>query len=351
MSRQLDILALEPFYGGARRALLAAVMRCSRHRWTLLKLPPRRIERRLSAAANWFAEQLRQHFDGHVDVLFTSEAMNLATLLRLVPDLASRPSVVYFHDNHLPDLVARQDGPYDLIDLNTALAATEIWFNSDYHYRVFLERVVALAARHPELAAHDPIPKLVRKSHRTPPPMDLGFADEVRAATARVTNADGFTIFVETRDADMNLLNAGLDLLSDDGPKFRLMTVGPVERLSHRWPHHAIRETDLFAQMQGMLESNLILSAKPAAKQDGLLVQGILAGCTPLAPNAGVYPELLPAASHPACLYTPAPQSLADALRGQPSPPTLDWRRAFKDLEAIPACRLIDERLDQLARQ
>src|SRR4051812_9579436 len=55
---QLDILALEPFYGGARRVMLESLIKCSRHRWTLLKLPPRRIERRLIAAAHWFAEQL-----------------------------------------------------------------------------------------------------------------------------------------------------------------------------------------------------------------------------------------------------------------------------------------------------
>src|SRR3954465_1165995 len=103
MSKPLDILALEPFYGGARRAMLEAIVRHSRHRWTLLKLPPRRIERGLAVAANWFAEQLSRHWVGRIDLVFTSEAMNLAALLRLVPGLGSPPSVVYFHDNQLPD--------------------------------------------------------------------------------------------------------------------------------------------------------------------------------------------------------------------------------------------------------
>src|SRR5207249_7581237 len=77
MSTQLDILALEPFFGGARKAMLETIMRHSRHRWTLLKLPPRRIERRLAVAAHWFGEQLTRHWKGRLDVLFTSEAMNL----------------------------------------------------------------------------------------------------------------------------------------------------------------------------------------------------------------------------------------------------------------------------------
>src|SRR6186713_1901758 len=91
---QLDILALEPFYGGARRAMLETLVRCSRHRWTVLKLPPRRIERRLSAAANWFAEQLSRHWVGHVDLVFTSEALNLASLYQLLPNLRRKPAVV-----------------------------------------------------------------------------------------------------------------------------------------------------------------------------------------------------------------------------------------------------------------
>jgi hypothetical protein len=102
MSTQLDILALEPFFGGIRRIMLETMIRCSRHRWTLLKLPPRRIERRLSAASVWFAELLTRHWTGNVDLLFTSEALNLADLYRFIPDLIKKPSVVYFHSNQLP---------------------------------------------------------------------------------------------------------------------------------------------------------------------------------------------------------------------------------------------------------
>ena len=49
--RQLDILALEPFYGGVRKAVVEAVTRYSRHRWKVLKLPARKMERRLAVAA------------------------------------------------------------------------------------------------------------------------------------------------------------------------------------------------------------------------------------------------------------------------------------------------------------
>src|SRR3954468_2471026 len=127
MSRQLDILAFEPYHGGARRAMMEAISRCSRHRWRLLKLPARRMERRLLTSATGFAEGLSRRNVGHVDVGFASEMLNLADLFRLRPDLARRPSVVYFHDNQLPDPAAddgREDSPTDLVNLNSATAAT-----------------------------------------------------------------------------------------------------------------------------------------------------------------------------------------------------------------------------------
>src|ERR1700712_4332797 len=110
--------------------MLETVVRISRHRWTLLKLPPRRIERRLTTAANWFAEQLSRHWVGRMDLLFTREAMNLPSLLTLVPQWAASPSVVYSHDNQLPDLSAGPgagDNPIDLVNVNAAAAATEVW--------------------------------------------------------------------------------------------------------------------------------------------------------------------------------------------------------------------------------
>src|ERR1043165_8593823 len=126
MSSQLDILALEPFYGGARKAMLETIMRHSRHRWTVLKLPPRRMERRLTAAAHWFAEQLTRHWVGRGDMLFTFDALNLAHPYRLMPALMKKPAVVYFHSNTLPEKGKDKQGPHDLVNLSTATAANEI---------------------------------------------------------------------------------------------------------------------------------------------------------------------------------------------------------------------------------
>ena len=352
MRPQLDILALEPFYGGVRRAMLSAVMRCSRHRWTLLKLPPRRMERRLAAAASWFAEQLERHFSGHTDVLFTSEAMNLANLYRLVPDLASRPSVVYFHDNNLPPENATEDGALDLVNLNTAMAASEVWFNSTFHLKTFLSRGAALVGRHRELTSHNPMGAITAKSRLITPPMELGYVADVRAAFPQ-PRRQADTIFVETRDADVGLLNRALHLLQQSGRKFRLITVGPVKQLSGDLERKTIREIDEPAQVLGMMESAILLSVKPAATSDYLCMRGMLSGCRPIVPDDGVYPELIPETFHASSLYRNDPTDLAqvldDALEfGEWDASKPDWRKAFRSFDAISACRTVDQRLEEL---
>lgn len=355
MPRQLDILALEPFFGGIRRAMLEALVRHSRHRWTVLKLPPRRIERRLTAAANWFSEQLSRHWASRVDLLFTSEAMNLSSLHRLTPQLAAYPSVVYFHDNQFPDLSLRpsgQDDPLDQVNLNTAQSATEVWFNSSYHRQTFFIMARSVIERYPELAVRDPLPRIREKSRLVLPPVDLTLVHEAQRA-ADLPARQPRTAFVETRGAHMPLLNGALDILRKQGQDLHLVTVGPVDALDPRAARTTVSEYDEAGQVRGMFASSVVVSAKPGAPCDHQVVRAMAAGCRPILPDAGVYPELVPDALHESCLYAVDPIILADrmavALSGD-APPWRpdDARPTYRAFDAITQCRLIDERLDQI---
>ncbi len=351
MSTQLDILALEPFYGGVRRAMLETLVRCSRHRWTVLKLPPRRIERRLTAAANWFSEQLSRHWVGRLDLLFTSEAMNLASLLRLVPELTRHPAVVYFHDNQMPDAHSEGQQPHDLVNLNTATAATELWFNSLYHRSTFQALAAAMVDRHPELSSRSPIPELKAKSRLMPPPVDLGLVHEIEASGPIQRNPR--TIFVETRDADIDLLNSALALLRTHGVAFNVVTVGPVDELDSAIPRRTIPEKDEAGQARAMFEAGVVVSVKPMAASDYLVVRAIAAGCRPVLPDSGMYPEIIPAEMQRSCLYEISPDGLAEHIIGAMRPNGVAVRsesmtRMLRPFDAIAACRAIDERVEQL---
>ena len=353
MARQLDILALEPFYGGGRRHMLETLIHYSRHRWTLLKLPPRRIERRLTAAAHWFAEQLTRHWVGRVDLLFTSEAMNLADVYRLMPTLSRKPSVVYFHSNQLPHPSVKSDNPLDVANLNTAAAAHEIWFNSLFHLKDFFTRAATLVQRHPELASRSPIPELTAKAQLMAPPVDFTPIHEtlMQGQIPRKRRA----IFLDTRDANVKLLSAALSTLARRGERFELTTIGPVEDLSPELHRTTLPETDEWGHVKAMLGSGVFVSAKDGCPCDYRAVRALAAGCWPVVPNSGCYAEIIPEKIQGHTMYDGTASALTSRLQDVwhlelPGGYEEELAQILHRFEPMAACRAIDERLEQLCR-
>jgi hypothetical protein len=350
VARQLDILALEPYFGGIRRNMLETLVHSSRHRWNVLTLPPRRMERRLAASAHWFAEQIARKDMGPIDLLFTSDALNLADLYRLCPAVSNQPSVVYFHNNQLPDPSHPDLGTrLDLTNLNTATAASEIWFNSKYHARSFLEGVEGLVEIHTELQSRNPMDDLREKLAHVPPPVDLN-----RFGTLSDQNAlrDPSVVFVETRDANLELLNTALEIVHQMRRKMTLLVCGPVDQLSNLFPRQIIPETDSLAQIRALLSAGTFVSTKIATPFDENAVRALQLGCRPVLPHTGIYPELLGERFHSACLYDMSPESLAshihEALYCLPMHRHDELTMRLKHFDPVQACAVIDDRLDTL---
>lgn len=350
MPFQLDILALEPFYGGPRRAMLETLTRISRHRWILLKLPPRRIERRLTVAATWFSEQLSRHFSGNIDLLFTSEALNLADLYRFVPALTRKPSVVYFHDNQLPHVQSDVEGPLDFVNINTASASTEVWFNSLYHLKTFQARANALIFRHPEVASRNPLPTIMNKAKVMPPPVDL---TQLNALRDQPFGRDIRKVFVDTRDADVNLLNEAVRRLRNRGEKCEFITVGPVEGLLADLPRRTISEQDDKAHAAAVCEAGIYLSVKVGATCDLHAVRALSAGCFPMLPKRGVYPELIPPGMYEQSLYDESAEKLSSKLQDGWRQRSMlehedDQKKLLERFNPQTAVKQIDDRIEHL---
>ena len=353
MPTHLDILAIEPFYGGARRQMLQTMMRLSRHHWTLLKLPARRVERRLAASARWFAELVGRLEMARVDLLFTSEMMNLTELQRMVPRLGRRPSIVYFHDNQTPLLEQETTGPLDLINLNNAMASTEIWFNSQYHQDNFLHKTSVMVGRIPEIAGSSPVMELRGKSRVIPPPVDLG---RIVAAsnTGPLVYRDARTLFVDLRDADVNLLLEVLWRLETRGEHFNLITVGADKDLPRGLRRTKLHERDEIGQYRAMREASIYLGLRYGATTDELIVPALSAECWPVVPDAGLYAELVPPMLHMSCLHDGSAESMvARILDSWYVDRPLGYETEQQDIvarrDAIDSCHMIDDLLEEVA--
>lgn len=353
----MDILALEPFHGGVRRAMLDAISRCSRHRWGLLKLPPRRLERRQMVAATWFAEHLSRNGIGKVDLIFASEALNLADFLRLRPELAKRPSVVYFHETQLPDPAYElPESPTDLVNLNSAMAATEIWFNSLYNLRRFLSRASAMVARHPELQAKDPMRSLAAKAHLVPPPIDLAALHDARFGDG-AAERDSRAILIDARETDHALLALVLADLARRREEMIVTTIGRLPAAATArlpWPITVVGERDNAGMVRTLLASSIFLSVRAGAASDDVAVRALSVGCNVVVRRDGVYPEIVPAPLHGRCLHDGTMDSIVDCLLDAIYMKRVDGLDYLIDemlagFDAMHACRRIDGRLEGLA--
>jgi hypothetical protein len=334
--------------------MLEVIARYSRHRWRVLKLPPRKMHRRLLVSSMWFAETLSRNGVGKVDLIFSSEALNLADFLRLAPGLGRKPSVVYFHENQLPEPDAQ--GPEkstDLVNLNSAMAAHEIWFNSLHHLRTFLSRASGMVARHEELQMRSPMPSLMAKAQHVPPPIDFA---ELQAAASKIATRprDPRSVLFDARGADRAMISNLLQCLAEREERIELTLIGKISGLPGSLNARILDEQNDAAHAKALFSHALFVSARADAACDNLVLQALAADCHPVVPGAGVYPELLPEPLHDLCLHDGTAESLAARMRDAwhlERPRGLEFLtdEILSSFDAIGACRLIDDRLDQLA--
>jgi hypothetical protein len=354
MTSRLNILALEPFYGGVRRQMLQTLMRLSRHRWSLLKLPARRVERRLAASARWFAELIGRIDIDNVNLLFTSEMLNLPELFRMVPKLARRPSLVYFHDNQTPTLDPESHtSPLDLVNVSSAMAATELWFSSQYHQDSFFQKTEALVEHVPEIAGQNPVSELLAKSLVMPPPVDLARLFAVVHSGSPVYR-DSRALFVDLREIDVTVLLEVLRRLDVRGEPFNLITVGPQKGLPDSLRRTSLSETDETAQYRAMHEAAIFVGLRYGATSDELIVPALSAGCWPVVPDAGLYSELLPPMLHLTCMHDGSVESILGRILdvwNVERPPGCDFEQneILSHRDAVVSCRLIDDLLEEVA--
>lgn len=142
----MNILLIEPYLTDSHRSWAEGYQSASAHTVRLLTLPGRHWKWRMHGAAVHFAEVCSKL--EKPDLILCSEMLDLATFRGLLPDDWNQiPCVLYFHENQLTypwsgndqDPGTGRDLHYTWIHVTGMLAASEVWFNSDYHRSTFLK--------------------------------------------------------------------------------------------------------------------------------------------------------------------------------------------------------------------
>ena len=306
MNESLKVLMLEPYYGGSHKAFLDGWMQFSCHEWTLLSLPPWKWKWRMRHSAITLAnktdEKIRE--GGKWDIIFCSDMLNLAEYLGLVPQTIQKlPSVVYFHENQLTYPVAHPqefDFHFVLTNLVTALASTEVWFNSSYHRDIFLDELQGFLKRMPDFQPFEAIEDIRRKSlvkypgiyqfqkrgERNPGPMRIVWA-------ARWEHDKNPELFFES-----------LRILKASKIEFRVSVIGEQFRQVPDVFNSARQEFSDYIDRWGyqqdrndyestLLEADVFVSTADHEFFGISVLEGAAAGAFPLVPKKLAYPETL----------------------------------------------------------
>jgi len=302
----MDILVLEPYYGGSHKAFLDQLSLKLPYNFHLLTLQARKWKWRMRLSAPYFTEKLAGM--NKSALVFCSTFVDVAALRGCGPDWLSQvPVLTYFHENQFAYPVQvndERDIHFALTNYTTALASDRLAFNSSYNYETFLTGCRDILSQ----AADIPLPSLDRirqKSTILHPGVDFSTIDQ---ASGRPKNNTPLIIWNHRWEHDKNpqLFFATLFELEREGVEFELIVLGQSfqrqpkiftvarERLQSRIRHFGFVESrqeyiDLLRQ------GDVVVSTASHEFYGIAVIEAVRAGCTPLLPAGLSYPELFPA--------------------------------------------------------
>ncbi|MFH1719554.1 MAG: DUF3524 domain-containing protein [Planctomycetota bacterium] len=303
----MNILALEPYYGGSHRAFIDGFSKASTHTWTVLALAAHKWKWRMRHSAITFASQaVTLAEEGqHWDVLFCSDMLNLAEFAGLVPaQIARLPRVIYFHENQLTYPVRvedERDYQFAMTNLTSALAADAVWFNSQFHADSFLDALAKFLKAMPDHQPTEAIGKIRAKSSIHPP----GIADFPNRSGRRQPGP--LRILWAARwehDKNPEDFFEALGVLKAEKVPFKVSVIGESFRdkpdvfeqarrdfSSHieRWGYQQSRDD----YQRALSEADVIVSTANHEFFGIGVVEAVAAGAYPLVPNRLSYPEIL----------------------------------------------------------
>ena len=268
--------------------------------------PPRHFPWRSRGNSLWWA------FDDTIqcadpDVIVATSMVDLAGLRGLVPHLATRPTLAYFHENQFayPTRDDRTNANLLVTNLYTALAADRVLFNSMYNRQSFLRRAGEFLDLMPDQVPDGVIEQVHNSSDVLPVPLEQAVFD--RADALRSDTAGGneplriiWNHRWEYDKAPQRFFRALFRLA--DNLDFRLVVMGqqfreapPIfeqarDRLADHIDHWGWVE-DRDDYLRWLIRGDLVVSTAVHDFQGLAVQEAVVCGCLPVLPDRVAYPD------------------------------------------------------------
>lgn len=318
----MNILLVEPFFGGSHAAWARGLQAHSRHRIELRTLPDRSWKWRMHGGALTLARAFLAG-DFQPDLILASDMLDLTTFLALTRQrTAGIPTVVYFHENQLaypwspndPDPQRGRDRHYGFINLASALAADGVWFNSAHNRDTFLQGCRDLLGRMRDFQETGRVEELGAKAAVVPLGLDLAALDDHCPGESRTGPPLVLWNHRWEHDKNPEAFFQALFTLAERGHAFEVAVLGqrfrsyPAvfdearERLGERLVHCGYAGS--FAEYARWLWRADLQPVTSHHDFFGIsVVEAAYCRTRPVLPRRLAYPELIPAVADPDCFY------------------------------------------------
>ncbi len=340
---------LSPYHTGSHRSWAEGYVRHSRHQVSLFTMAGRFWKWRMQGGALELAAQARERLATAPppDCIVATDMVNLPTWLGLLrrhlPPAV--PVLLYMHENQLtypwrPG--ERKDLTYAMINWQSQVAVDAVAFNSRFHLESWFSECPRLLKHFPDYNHLGLVEDVRRKSQVLPVGIDARRIVAVAQGGRGGPQEDVIPLILWNQrweyDKRPDRFFRLLYRLAETGHAFRLAVAGenfrqvPEEfeearqRLASSIVHWGYVPS-YQAYLQLLAQADLVISTADHEFFGISILEAVTAGAFPLLPRRLSYPELIPPALHPACLYEDDEdlfQKAAQRLRfPRPAPPSL----------------------------
>ena len=282
------------------------------YEWTVVTLPAHHFFWRARSNGLSFALEHKKQLVAGYDVLVATSMLDLATLRGLVPELATVPALVYFHENQFDYPLRSEELKQRIVNAQftsivTALCANRVLFNSDYNRHSFISGAQKFIKQMPDGLSPAIPGDIESKSAVVPVPIkDISVNTEDKAGnTIDLVWAHRWEydkqpeIFFDALEKlyDMpEFVASGLNVqLHVMGQSFREVP-DCFQQAQHNRRHNV---KTWGYQSRGdyyriLANSDFVISTALHDFQGLGMIEAIHLGCTPVAPNRVAYPEYIP---------------------------------------------------------
>lgn len=319
----MKILLLEPFFTGSHKKWAEEFKQFSRHEVEILSLSGSHWKWRMHGGALSLANLVVPELTSP-DLILATDMLDLNLFLSLTRAWSSNiPVAIYLHENQLnypwsstdADIRLKRDNHYPFINYTSALAADRVFFNSEYHKKVFLNELPRFLSAFPDHQNLITAKLIAAKSVVLPLALDLKSLDAHKPSKFEKPNR-AVVLWNHRWEYDKNpeQFFDSLFEIADKGVDFKLIVLGqsygkkpPIfEIANHRLAEHIIHfgYASSFDEYAKLLWTADLLPV--TSHQDffgSSVIQAMYCNAVPLLPKRLAYPEHIDKQYHSTYFY------------------------------------------------